>query len=154
MRANYLAPPEYCKGDSWDHIELVADYCFAVDGKLYWVPAGYEINGASIPRLFWSIIGSPFDPEKIPAAFAHDALYLTHAFTRSEADEVLFQLLLQAGSRLRTARTMWAAVRMFAGFAWDNNVQDVKDLQATRDLIQSRADRDTFKSLWFTPQAV
>ena len=153
MKVKYVADPVYKRGDKWGYIELVTDYCFFIDNKSFWINAGYQCDGASIPRIFWSIIGSPFDPEKVPAAFAHDALYLTHAVTRAVADEVLFQLLLQGGCRLRTARTMWAAVRTFAYPAWTNNAQDKQDLAEARGMIGVRPDRDKFTSLWVTQAA-
>jgi hypothetical protein len=149
MKAMYVGEPEYCKANEWGHITLCADFAFSVDGQLFWLPTEYVCDGASIPRPFWSIIGSPFDPEKVPAAFVHDAIYLTHAFTRSEADEILFQLLIQGGCRLRTARTMWWAVRTFAQFAWSMSTEDKSDLAKTKILIESRADKTKFDSLWF-----
>jgi hypothetical protein len=149
MKAEFIGGAEYTKANEWGHIMLTKDYCFAVDGKTYWLPSGYVCDGASIPRPFWSIAGSPFDPEKVPAAFVHDAIYLTHAFTRSDADEILFQLLLQGGCRPRTARTMWAAVRAFASFAWSMSAEDKSDLAKTRAMIEARTDRDLFNNLWF-----
>jgi hypothetical protein len=150
MKANYVGNPEYEKANEKGHIQLCQDFCFAVDGKTFWLPSGYLCDGASIPRPFWSIIGSPFDPEKVPAAFVHDAIYLTHAFNRSDADEILFQLLQQGGCRLRTARTMWAAVRGFAQFAWSMSASDKSDLAKTKNLIEARVDKKIFENFWFT----
>jgi hypothetical protein len=149
MKVKFIGGSEYKAANSCGHIELTKDFNFFIDLKSYWLPRGYVCDGASIPRIFWSIIGSPFDPEKVPAAFCHDALYLTHAVSRPVADEVLFQLLLQGGCRLRTARTMWAAVRSFAYPAWTNNAQDKNALAAVRGVVGNRQDRDIFTSLWF-----
>jgi len=153
MKAEFIGGAEYTKANVCGHIMLTKDYAFCVDGKTYWLPKGYVCDGASIPRAFWSIIGSPFDPEKVPAAFVHDALYLTHAFSRSDADEILFQLLQQGGCRLRTARTMWAAVRSCAQFAWSMSVADKCDLAKTRADIEARTDKKDFESLWFAQAA-
>lgn len=35
---------------------------------------GYSWNGANIPRIFWRIIGSQFNPEFLPASMVHDWL--------------------------------------------------------------------------------
>lgn len=37
------------------------------------IPSGYEFDGPSIPRLFWSIVGlSPLDDEALFASLGHD----------------------------------------------------------------------------------
>ena len=36
------------------------------------IKAGFEFDGATIPRLFHSLIGSPFTPAYIEAALIHD----------------------------------------------------------------------------------
>jgi hypothetical protein len=149
MKVKYIDGPQYEKANEFGHIRLTKDYCFLVDDKEFWCPKFYSCDGASIPRLFWPIAGSPFDPEKVPAAFAHDAIYLTHAFTRADADEILFQLLMQGGCKLRTARTMWAAVRAFAGFAWKNGEYEKSELAKMRTMIEARPDKEKFSSLWF-----
>lgn len=149
MEIKFIGGAEYKAANSCRHIELTKNFNFFIDLKSYWLPSGYQCDGASIPRIFWSIIGSPFDPEKVPAAFCHDAIYLTHAVSRPVADEVLFQLLLQGGCRLRTARTMWTAVRVGAWWAWKNNAEDKSDLAKTRTTIEARPDIELFRSLWF-----
>jgi hypothetical protein len=51
---------------------------WAFDGVLIWndgeviVPKGFVMNGASIPRVFWSTIGHPLDTQFVYAAGVHD----------------------------------------------------------------------------------
>jgi hypothetical protein len=132
----------YAKNASY--LELGDDWYFKVNGNKVWLPRGYWYNGASIPRPFWSIIGSPFDPDYWAGALAHDWRYLTHTCTRPEADETLFQLLRQAGVGLGRARVIWGAVRSCGYPAWTNNKKDKADLKELRDMVAARPDGGKF----------
>lgn len=57
------------------------------------VPSGYEWDGASIPRLFWRIIGSNTNPEFIIASMLHDRLCENHHFI--DNDRYLSTLVLE-----------------------------------------------------------
>ena len=125
-------------------MEFSEDWYLTVDGVNVWIPKGYWYNGASIPRPFWFIMGSPFDPIYWAAAGAHDWRYLTHTCTRLEADETLFQLCRQAGVGLWKSRTIWSAVRAAGYPAWTNNRRDREELKAIKALISVRPDHDKF----------
>jgi len=125
-------------------MEFAEDWYFTVDGVNVWIPKSYWYNGASIPRPFWAIMGSPFDPIYWAAAGAHDWRYLTHTCTRPEADETLFQLCRQSGVGLWKSRTIWAAVRSAGYPAWTNNQRDREELGDVMTLIAGRPDRDKF----------
>lgn len=62
------------------------------------IPKGYETDGASIPRLFWSLY-PPFKSEYFSAALIHDYLCSKAAFEKDKkqafkiADEVLFEVM-------------------------------------------------------------
>ena len=65
------------------------------------VPAGYSTDGASIPRLMWSLVGSPFDPRFVAAAVVHDwycdqSRITGQYFTRRIGDAVFLNLLAVA----------------------------------------------------------
>ena len=76
---------------------------------------GFQTDGASIPRLFWFLVGSPFAPEVIEAVTLHDYLYATPTAdtTRREADEVFHALMLEREVGRARARLMLWAVRSF-----------------------------------------
>ena len=72
------------------NFEVYEDYTY----KGFTVPAGYITDGASVPRIFWSIF-PPYKPEYFTAVIVHDYLceqarYL-HEFL--EADDVLLEML-------------------------------------------------------------
>lgn len=64
------------------------------------VPEGYTWDGASIPRLFWRIIGPPTSPSFLTPSFVHDVLcenkhYICH--NRYLSTLVLERLLYVSG---------------------------------------------------------
>jgi hypothetical protein len=53
--------------------KLATEFRFRDPNGLLWTtPAGTEIDGASIPQLFWSLIGGPFEGAYINASVIHD----------------------------------------------------------------------------------
>lgn len=83
------------------------------------IPPGYAFDGASIPRLVWSIIGHPFDPTFTLAACVHD-WYCEAATKRNDyqirviGDAVFFALLARAGVAKWKRTMLYAAVRMYS----------------------------------------
>lgn len=55
---------------------LVEDFDFDLGlERIYTIPAGYLYDGASIPRVVWSILGvGKYDPRVMEAALVHDLL--------------------------------------------------------------------------------
>lgn len=77
------------------------------------VPAGFQTDGASIPRIFWNIL-SPFG-SYFPAALVHDYLYSkasTCNLTREQADGVFLQAMKDIGVGFVTRRIIYSAVRL------------------------------------------
>jgi len=71
-----FAPPYYCDLPKIDELVLNRPYVF-VDGDMCCVvPAtGWLFDGASIPRVFWRLIGHPLRGEYRRGALAHDGGY-------------------------------------------------------------------------------
>ena len=44
-------------------------------GEVWVAPAGSRVDGASIPRAFWSVIGGPFEGKYRNASVLHDVAY-------------------------------------------------------------------------------
>lgn len=60
------------------------------------IPKGYCFDGASIPRLFWRVIGAPTDNSFLIAAMVHDVLCENHHYIlndRQLSSEVFNALL-------------------------------------------------------------
>ena len=70
------------------------------------IPAHYDYDGASIPRIFWRLIGSKENIEYRVAALIHDVICENHHYVNNNryfADRV-FDCLLKAGGACAVKR--------------------------------------------------
>ena len=88
------------------------------------VPGGFVTDLASVPRIFWSIL-PPFGKYD-DAAVIHDWLYRTHLFPRAVADATLLHGMKVKGVSFWARWTIWAAVRLFGGFAWRDDGRHIR----------------------------
>ena len=102
---------------------LLEDYYFPAtvggwDVTVHVMP-GFRTDGASIPRLLWPIFGSPYDPDIIAEAIAHDALYRGEIVPRPDADAA-FRRMMKVRGRIRAwkRRRIWLGVRFFGWITW------------------------------------
>jgi len=79
------------------------------------VPLGFTTDGASIPRVFWSLLG-PFGPY-FEAAVIHDFLYSpwSDGFSRAEADSIFKEAMFNLGLDWPRREAIYRAVRLFGG---------------------------------------
>ena len=102
---------------SEDCFELVEPLVFWVDKMRQVVPAGFRFRG-SVPRLFWSMVVTPYDPKCLRGFCIHDYLYETHLCSRKSADLKLKQVILNDGLDKESAETVYSAVHWFGKKAW------------------------------------
>lgn len=76
------------------------------------IPNGWVYDGASIPEIFWSMIGKPTDEDFLIPAMVHDWLYGIR-YNRELSDEIFKELLDLDGVSQPKATLMWSAVRVF-----------------------------------------
>ena len=84
------------------------------------LPEGYSWDGATIPRVWWSIMGHPLKQEFRLASLIHD-WRCEHAKTGAErmvGDALFLELLEQAGLPRWRRIGMWVAVRVWSLFFW------------------------------------
>jgi hypothetical protein len=93
--------------------ELAADFGI--------IPRGFVTDGASVPRFFWRILGSPMEPRTCAAAIRHDYAYQTGALSRREADDCFYCDLRASGVRVPRAYLYWLGVRLFGWLHYHNN---------------------------------
>lgn len=74
------------------------------------VPAGFETDFASVPRLPWLFV--LFGDVGHAAAVIHDRLYSAGLLSRSASDRVLLNALRSSGVSRWRAWLMWAGVRV------------------------------------------
>ena len=79
------------------------------------IPEGFEWDGASIPRILWRIVDSPFQPDLMVASLVHDYLYSQgdkSGYDREGADRLFKKLLMANGVNSDLAETMYAGVKI------------------------------------------
>ena len=100
-------------------MRLAEDFWYVDPADVIWdAPAGWEVDGASIPRAFWSIIGGPFSGRFRRASVVHDV-----ACDRRDQDwravhRAFYDACLCGGVTKRKAWAMYQAVRNF-GPRWE-----------------------------------
>lgn len=93
----------------------------AVDSKVWMVPAGTIVDGASIPEVFWSIIGGPFEGLYRGPSVVHDHFCETRTRPASAVHGVFHEAMLTSGVGKRRAWLMYQAVTRF-GPRWADPV--------------------------------
>ena len=79
------------------------------------VPAGFETDLASVPRMFWRI-ASPIDA--IEPAIIHDYLCRKKIGTRKSADQTFLHAMSDYGVKWWRRNLMYLAVRLYSWFLW------------------------------------
>jgi hypothetical protein len=81
------------------------------DGGKWTVPKGYETDGASIPKAFWSVIGGPLEGPYREAALIHDWYCDYKTKPWKDVHRVFYYACRAKGVADLKAKTMYAAVR-------------------------------------------
>jgi Protein of unknown function (DUF1353) len=104
------------------YVELAAPFSYIDSGKVKWsVPAGTRVDGASIPRALWSIIGSPFTGKYREASIIHDYYCTTKSRHWKAVHRVFLDGMLAQGVGNVQAKLMYISVYRF-GPRWDFDV--------------------------------
>ena len=101
--------------------KLIEGFFVSSLGYTITVKEGLIFDGASIPKVFWTIIGSPFTGLYTKSATVHDALYMSEMLPRSICDDIFLDLMKQAGVGYFKRYTMYWAVRGFGWSVWSKH---------------------------------
>ena len=82
-------------------------------GTVWSAPTGAVVDGASIPRVFWSIVGGPYEGEYRDASIVHDHECMIRVHPWHDVHRMFYQACLAGGVRPLKARLMYAAVYLF-----------------------------------------
>ena len=89
------------------------------------IPKGYCYDGASIPRIFWRLIGAKTDPAFLIPSLIHDVLCEHHNYVDNDryfADKVFERLLYVSGVAPLSRWLMFNSVDNFQKFCgWGKN---------------------------------
>lgn len=113
---------EYLDGRSWSLVQPFGHATKAGHGVT--VPAGFVTDFASVPRIFWRVIGPPVGAGPGAAygraAVLHDYLYANPGKrTRKFCDELFFEVMVADEVSPARRWLMWAGVRLGGWRPWN-----------------------------------
>jgi hypothetical protein len=118
-----LAPPVHSQTFSGNpkitqvddaHWQLLEDLTYtAKDGEIWFAPKGYKTDGASIPPIFWPIIGSPFTGYYVSAAIIHDVYCDLKSRDWKKVHRTFYDAMIAGGTSPVKAKIMYFAVYRF-----------------------------------------
>lgn len=101
----------------WIYWTLLKDYSFDVwyegSSEKMVVPKWFMFEGASIPRIFRTLVGHPMTIKVLRAALIHDWLYITKKSSRKYADDVFYESMIISWVSKRKALLFYYMVRIF-----------------------------------------
>jgi hypothetical protein len=95
-------------------METVLDFGFLEADGLHWtVPPGATVDGASIPRPLWSIMGGPWEGKYREASVVHDWYCSLRTADWQAVHLMFYRAMLVSNVSTVRAMVMYAAVRFF-----------------------------------------
>lgn len=94
-------------------------------GRKWTVPQGMITDLASIPRIVWTLVGSPGTGLYRKAAVFHDAAYRVPGMVKDDADRMLRECAIECGCDVELADAIYEGVHLAGGssFQGDQNAQ-------------------------------
>ena len=113
-------------------MSVLEDFWFIdPDEKKWLTPANYGVDGASIPRALWTLVGSPYTGDYRRASIVHDKACddaVGNSAARRAADRMFFHACREGGCGIAEAIMLYIGVRIGAltGLvpAWQFTVND------------------------------
>jgi Protein of unknown function (DUF1353) len=96
-------------------MKLTQDFSFVDKRGVTWLaPAGSIIDGASIPRAFWHVIGSPFFGHYRRASVIHDVYCVTKSRPHKQVHRMFYEAIKADGVGKYKAKAMYYALKIGA----------------------------------------
>lgn len=120
-------------------MEIAESFGYIDAGGREWnVPKGTIVDGASIPKPLWSVVGAPFSGKYRKASVVHDYFCRTMARPWQEVHQVFYEATLTEGNSTYQSKVMYGAVYAW-GPRWD--IIDGKGVR-TREGVRSPSDKE------------
>ena len=108
---------------------LLSELRYTDPHGIAWVaPAGSTVNGASIPRSLWSLMGGPFEGKYRDASVLHDVSYEQHKRRWQDCDRMFYNAMRCSGVSAVEAKTMFYALYRF-GHHWKFPIKRAKPVK-------------------------
>jgi hypothetical protein len=113
-------------------MQVLEDFWFKDPaGKTWLTPANWEIDGASIPRALWTLVGSPYTGDYRRASIVHDKACddaVGNVAARRAADKMFYHACREGGCSIYEATLLYIGVRIGAVAlfvdAWQTKLTD------------------------------
>ena len=104
------------------NMELIRPFSYVDSRDIAWpVPPGTRVDGASIPSVFWSLIGAPYTGKYREASVIHDYYCETKSRHWKAVHKVFLDGMLARNVDTIQAKLMYLAVYRF-GPRWDFDI--------------------------------
>src|SRR6266446_972989 len=117
----------------WDNdgrnMTLLSELRYTDPKGVVWIaPAGSKVDGASIPRSLWSLMGGPFEGKYRDASVLHDVSYEQHKRPWQDCDRMFYNAMRCSGVSAVEAKTMFYALYRF-GHHWKFPIKRAKPVK-------------------------
>ena len=103
-------------------------------GNVWVAPIGSIVDGASIPRYLWSIMGGPFEGRYRKASVLHDVAYGERNRPWQDCDRMFYYAMRCSGVSAAEAKTMFYALYRF-GHHWKFPIKRGKPVKYEGKLV-------------------
>src|SRR4029077_11502836 len=107
-------------------------------GEVWIAPAGSKVDGASIPRSLWSLMGGPFEGKYRNGSVLHDVAYDQHKRPWQDCDRMFYNAMRCSGVGTVEAGTMYYALYKF-GHHWKFPIKRAKPVKPSELASQSES---------------
>jgi len=114
VRPEFIGQVLTCWDETGRAMILVEDFTFRDSAGVFWdAPTGSIVDGASIPRLLWSALSSPFCGQYRRASVLHDVACQRKKRPHKEVHKMFYEAMLCDGVSVFKAKIMYRAVTLF-----------------------------------------
>src|SRR5438132_9308407 len=111
------------------NMTLLSELSYTDPQGVEWIaPAGSKVDGASIPRSLWSIMGGPFEGKYRNASVLHDVAYEQHNRPWEDCDRMFYNAMRCSGVGAVESKTMYYALYKF-GHHWKFSIKRAKPVK-------------------------
>ncbi len=103
-------------------------------GVAWTAPAGAIVDGASIPRYLWSLMGGPFEGRYRNASVLHDVAYEKQDRPWGDCDRMFYNAMRCSGVSAVEAKTMYYTLYKF-GRHWKFPVKRAKPVKVSGQIV-------------------
>ena len=119
-------------------MQLQEPFAYIDPAAMRWdVPSGATVDGASIPRALWTLIGGPFEGKYRDASVVHDWFCDIRTQPWRAVHRMFYNAMLTSGVSEARAKMLYAGV-MLGGPKWSENTVSNSQLAAVRSAVTGK----------------